>query len=153
MPSFFTLAISNALLPVISNSYANNRYAYAKNKLKQAIFFSLLIGIPCTLIFVFIPEIPLNLIYNTDLGLKYIPIIAPFFLLHYIQAPLTSCLQAMGKAKEAMYGTLAGSIIKTTLLIVLSLFKIGLWGLVIASISNIVYITIHHYLHVKKLLK
>ena len=28
MPSFFTLAISNALLPVISNSYANKKYNY-----------------------------------------------------------------------------------------------------------------------------
>ena len=153
MPSFFTLAISNALLPVISNSYANNKKSYARNKLKQAIFFSLLIGIPCTFIFIFIPSIPLNLIYNTSSGLKYIPIIAPFFLLYYIQAPLTSCMQAIGRAKEAMYGTLIGSIIKTILLIVLSFFRIGLWGLVISSICNIIYITLQHYYYVKKLLK
>jgi len=153
MPSFFTLAISNALLPVISNSYANNRKTYAKNKLNQAIFFSLLIGIPCTLIFMFVPSVPLKLVYNTNLGLKYITFIAPFFLLHYIQAPLTSCMQAMGKAKEAMYGTLVGSLIKTTLLIILSLTKIGLWGLVISSISNIIYVTIQHYYYVRKFLK
>lgn len=153
MPSFFTLAISNALLPVISNSYANNKKNYARKKLKQAIFFSLLIGIPCTLIFIFIPDIPLRLIYNTNLGLKYISFIAPFFILHYIQAPLTSCMQAIGKAKEAMYGTLVGSIIKTILLIVLSLSKIGLWGLIISSIANIIYITTHHYRCVKKALK
>lgn len=152
MPSFFTLAISNALLPVISNSYANNKTKYAKKKLKQAILFSLLIGIPCTLIFMFIPDVPLNLIYNTNLGIKYISFIAPFFVLHYIQAPLTSCMQAMGKAKEAMYGTLVGSIIKTILLIVLSLCKIGLWGLIISSIANIIYITIHHHYYVKKYL-
>lgn len=150
MPSFFTLAISNALLPVISNSYANNKKQYAKSKLKQAIFFSLLIGIPCTLIFTFIPGIPLKLIYNTDLGLKYIVFIAPFFLLHYIQAPLTSCMQAIGKAKEAMFGTLIGSLIKTALLIILSFTKIGLWGLVISSICNIIYVTIQHYYHVSK---
>ena len=152
MPSFFTLAISNALLPVISNSYANNRKQYAKSKLKQAILFSLLIGIPCTLIFIFIPSIPLKLIYNTTLGLKYIAFIAPFFLLHYIQAPLTSCMQAMGKAKEAMYGTLVGSLIKTVLLIILSFMKIGLWGLVISSISNVIYVTIQHYYYVRKFL-
>ena len=152
MPSFFTLAISNALLPVISNSYANNRKQYAKSKLKQAILFSLLIGVPCTLIFIFIPSIPLKLIYNTTLGLKYIAFIAPFFLLHYIQAPLTSCMQAMGKAKEAMYGTLVGSLIKTVLLIILSFMKIGLWGLVISSISNVIYVTIQHYYYVRKFL-
>lgn len=153
MPSFFTLAISNALLPVISNSYANKKYNYAKKKLKQAISFSLLIGIPCTLIFMFIPDIPLNLIYNTNSGLNYIPYIAPFFLLHYIQAPLTSCMQAMGKAKEAMYGTFTGSTIKTILLIILSLCKIGIWGLIISSIANIIYTTFQHYYHVRKNLK
>ena len=153
MPSFFTLAISNALLPVISNSYANNKKEYAKKKLKQAIFFSLIIGIPCTLVFMLIPDIPLKFIYNTNLGIKYIIFIAPFFLLHYIQAPLTSCMQGIGKAKEAMYGTLIGSLLKTIFLIILSFIKIGLWGLVISSITNIIYVTIHHYYHVQKSLK
>ena len=153
MPSFFTLAISNALLPVISNSYSNNNKIYARKKLKQAIFFSLLIGIPCTLLFMIIPDILLKFIYNTSSGIKYIIFIAPFFLLHYIQAPLTSCMQAMGMAKEAMYGTLVGSIIKTVLLVILSFLKIGIWGLVISSIFNIIYVTIHHYYHVNKTLK
>jgi len=153
MPSFFTLAISNALLPVISNSYANNKKEYAKKKLKQAIFFSLIIGIPCTLVFMLIPDIPLKFIYNTNLGIKYIIFIAPFFLLHYIQAPLTSCMQGIGKAKEAMYGTLIGLLLKTIFLIILSFIKIGLWGLVISSITNIIYVTIHHYYHVQKSLK
>lgn len=153
MPSFFTLAISNALLPVISNSYANNNKKHARKKLKQAIYFSLFIGIPCTLIFMFIPNIPLKLIYNTNLGLNYIIFTAPFFLLHYIQAPLTSCMQAIGKAKEAMYGTLIGSLLKTILLVILSFTKIGLWGLIISSIVNIIYVTIQHYYYVNKYLK
>ena len=54
LPSFFTLAISSAILPVISNSYSNGNIIYAKKKLKQAIFFSLLIGIPCTIIFILV---------------------------------------------------------------------------------------------------
>lgn len=153
MPSFFTLAISNALLPIISNSYSNHRLNYASQKLKQAIFFSLLVGIPCTLLFMFIPDVPLKLVYNTRQGLNYIPIIAPFFLLYYIQAPLTSTMQAIGRAKEAMYGTLVGGLIKTILLVILSLLKIGLWSLIIASIANIFYITIQHYYYVKKYLK
>lgn len=152
MPSFFSLAISNALLPVISNNYSNNRKEYSKSKLKQAILFSCLIGIPFTLIFIFIPDIPLKLIYKTTSGLNYIPYLAPFFLLYYIQSPLTSTLQAMGKAKEAMFGTLVGSIIKTIFLIILSFFKIGLWGLLISNILNILYVTLQHYIVVRKYL-
>jgi len=150
IPSFFTMAISNALLPVVSNSYVRKNYDYTKKKIRQSIVFSLAIGIPITLIFMFIPEIPLKLIYNTNLGINYIKIIAPIFLLHYIQAPLTASLQGMGKAKDAMVGTLFGSVLKLVFLILLSLFKIGLWGFVISSLINIIYVTIHHIYFVKK---
>jgi len=148
LPSFFTMAISNALLPIVSNSYTNKKYKYTKHKIKQAINLSLLIGIPCTLLFMFIPNLFLNLIYNTSEGLNYIKIIAPFFLIYYIQGPLTASMQAMGKAKEAMLGTLFGSIIKTSLLFILSLLKIGLWSLLISSIVNIIFITLHHLYYV-----
>ena len=150
LPSFFTLAISSAILPVISNSYSNNNIPYAKKKLKQAIFFSLLIGIPCTLLFILVPDKLLNIIYNTNLGINYIKITAPFFLLHYIQAPLTSTLTGIGLSKEAMKGTLYGGIIKILSLIIFSLLKIGLYSLIISSILNIIVVTIHHIYHVKK---
>ena len=153
LPSFFTMAISSAILPVVSNSYSNKKYNYTKLKIKQAIFFSLLVGIPCTLIFIFIPEIPLKLVYNTNLGLEYIKVAAPFFILHYIQAPLTSSLNGMGYSKEAMKGTLYGGIIKILSLIIFSLFKIGLWSLLISSILNILTVTIHHIYYVQKYLK
>lgn len=150
LPSFFTLAISSAILPVISNSYSNNNIPYAKKKLKQAIIFSLLIGIPCTILFILVPNKLLNLVYNTNLGVDYIRITAPFFLLHYIQAPLTSTLTGMGLSKEAMKGTLYGGIIKILSLIIFSLLKIGLYSLIISSILNIMVVTMHHIYHVKK---
>ena len=51
IPSFFTMAISTSLLPVISNNYARGTYSYTKKKLKQALIISLLIGIFFTIIF------------------------------------------------------------------------------------------------------
>ena len=150
LPSFFTMAISNALLPVMSNNYNNNRKTYAKNKLKQAIIISLLVGVPATIILMIFPEFFLKLIYNTTLGSNYIRIVAPVFILHYIQAPLTITLQAMGKSKIAMKGTLYGSIIRTILLFTTSYLKIGIWGLIIATTSNIIYITLQHLYYVKK---
>lgn len=142
LPSFFTQAISQALIPVVSNNFANNNLNYTKNKIKQGIFFSLLIGIPATIIFTFIPHIPLKLIYNTNQGLNYIKFLAPVCLLHYIQSPISSSLQAMGKAKQAMYGTLSGMIIRTVILIIGSNLKIGLWGLILATSTNIIFVTV-----------
>lgn len=153
LPSFFTLAISSAILPVVSNSYSRGNISHTKKKIKEAIIFSLLIGVPSTLIFVFIPDIPLKLVYNTNLGLEYIKVTAPFFLLHYIQAPLTSSLNGMGYSKEAMKGTLYGGIIKLLSLTILSYLKIGLWSLIISSILNILTVTIHHIYYTNKYLK
>jgi len=152
IPSFFTSAISNALLPIISSNYAKKRYQYAKTKLKQAIYISLILGIFFTIIFITNSKFLLNFIFNTELGNNYIKIIAPFFILHYIQSPLTAYLQAIGKANIACSGTLVGAIIKNILLIILPSF-IGIWGFIIASIINILYVTIQHIYYVKKSLK
>lgn len=150
LPSFFTGAISQALLPVVSNYWANNQKELVKKRIKQAIFFSLLIGIPATLIFTIIPDIPLNLIYNTNEGINYIKVLAPICLMHYIQSPLTSVLQAIDLSKEAMKGTIVGMILRTISLIIFCLLDFGLWSLVIASGINIFYVTIHHIVIVYK---
>ena len=118
IPSFFTAAISTSLLPVISSSYSRGHYNYTKNKLKQALGISVFIGIVFTIIFMLFPEFLLKFIYNTDLGVNYIRVICPFFLLYYIQGPLTSYLQAINMADIAMRGTLIGAIIKNILLFI-----------------------------------
>ena len=149
IPSFFTSAISTALLPVISNNYAKKNYQYARHKLKQAILISLSLGIFFTIIFITNSKPLLKLIFNTSLGNNYLKIIAPFFLLHYIQGPLTAFLQAIGKANIAMSGTLIGAIIKNLLLLILPSF-LGIWGFIISSIINIFYVTIQHLYYTKK---
>lgn len=152
LPSFFTLAISQALIPVISENYNKNRL-YAKNKLKQAFCFSLIIGIIFTILIELYPNYILKFIYNTEVGIDYLKIVAPIFLLSYIQTPLTSCMQSTGNAKQAMNGTLIGVIIRTVLLFILSYLKIGLWSLIIAMSANIIYVTIHHLLCIKKVFR
>ncbi len=153
LPSFFTMAISQALIPIISKTYTQHNLKETKRKIKQAIFYSLVVGIPCTLLFMLIPEIPLRLIYNTTEGISYIKILAPICLLYYIQSPLNGTLQAMGKAKEVMKGTLLGMIFRTAFLFVFSLLHIGMWGLVIAVSTNIIIVTIHQMKKVNEALK
>ena len=153
LPSFFTMAISQALIPVISKAYANHHYNYAVSKIKQAIFVSLLIGIPVTILFLLFPATPLKLIYNTMEGISYLRVLAPICLLHYIQSPLTSSLQAMGKAKEAMNGTILGVFVRTFTLWIGCSLKIGMWGLVIATACNITLVTLHQAKCVRKAFK
>lgn len=153
LPSFFTLAISQALIPVVSKSFCNKEKVYTKRKIRQGIFFSLIIGIPSTLLFMLIPNIFLKFIYNTYEGIEYIKFMAPIFLLHYIQAPLSSSLQAMGKAKDSMFGTILGVSTKLVTLTICCNLKIGMWGLILSTCINVMIVTLYDYLKVRKYLK
>ena len=153
LPSFFTLAISQAIIPVISYNYSHGNFSFTRKKIRQGIFFSLLIGIPCTFIFLFIPSIPLKFIYNTNLGIPYIRVMSIVCLLHYIQSPISSSLQAMGCAKDSMMGTFFGMIIRSLVLIIGCSIHIGMWGLIIATSANIIFVTFYDYFKVKKHLK
>lgn len=150
LPSFFTMAISQALLPIVSREYSRGNYTSVKRKIKQAITYSLLIGIPVTIFFIIIPELPLKLIYHTTEGTAYMRFLAPICLFQYIQSPLSSALDAMGKSRDAMVATAIGVIIRSSLLIILSLFKIGLWGLIIAISINVLIVTFYSLNKVKK---
>lgn len=153
LPSFFTLAISQALIPIVSKAYSDRNITYAKSKIKQSIIFSMVIGIPTTIILFLVPEIPLKLIYNTTKGSLYMKFMAPICLLYYFQTPLSSSLQAMGKANDSLKGTIIGVTSKLIVLAIGSNLGIGLWGLVFATCINIIVVTIYDYMRVKKHLK
>ena len=150
LPSFFTGAISQALIPVISKNYVLNNKKYIKKKIKQAIIISLMIGIPSTIIFELYPSYMLKLFFNTTKGIKYIKVFAPICLFHYIQSPISSALQAMKKAKYAAIGTFLGILLRTISLYLFSLLNIGLWPIIIATSINMIFVTIFDYLCVKK---
>lgn len=141
LPNFFTIAISQALLPVISKEYKNKNIKEVKRKIRQAITYSLIIGIPFTICLILFPSIFLKLIYNTNKGINYIRFLAPICLLQYIQAPLSSSLDAMGLSKKNFYANLLGAIVRIVLLPILCLFKIGLLGLIISTSINIIVVT------------
>ena len=143
LPSFFTMAISQALLPVVSREYTRGNYTFVRRKIKQAILYSLAIGIPVTLFFIIFPELPLKLIYHTNEGISYMRFLAPVCLFQYIQSPLSSCLDAMGRSRDAMIGTTIGVIIRSIFLVLLSLLNIGLWGLIIAISLNVLAVTFY----------
>ena len=154
LPSFFTNAISNALLPVISREHAKKNYKYIKKKLQEAIFFSLLVGIPATILIIIFPEFFLNFLYKTNHGIFYIKKIAFVFILYYLELPLASFLQATNMAKEVMYDNLIGIIFKTICLFLLSFIpNIGLYSLLISSAINILITTLRHIKHIKDLFK
>lgn len=153
LPSFFTNAISHAMLPIVSREYAKNNLSYVKKKLKQTILFSLLIGFPASIIIFIFPEFFLKFFYKTSNGANYIRFLIPFFLCYYIETPLGMFLQAINKSVYVMTDNIVGIILKVVLMFLLSYLNIGLYGLLIASSINIILVTIKHLIHIKKSLK
>lgn len=152
LPSFFSNAISQALLPIVSKSYKKKNYQYTKKKIKQAIMISLAIGGVFTISFIMIPEKILSLIYHTTEGAAYLKFFAPICLLQYIVAPLTMSLDAMGKSKDNLVVTIVISIIRTIALPLFAFFKIGIWALILSTSINIVVDTVMSLKRVKRAL-
>ena len=150
MPSFFIGAIATSLLPEISKFNGNNNLKMVKRRIHQSIIFSLIIGIFFSLlIFIFRDKLLFSL-YNTTKGSDYIKVLAPFFVVFYLEGVLTSSLQALGYAKVTMNITLYGVIIKLFIMAILSLCHIGIYSLVIAEIINIFFVVFFNFKYLKK---
>lgn len=149
MPSFFTLALNTTLIPEISKNYQN------KEKVKRIILkvlkISLIIGIIFNIIIFLKGDLLLSLIYNTNKGTDYLKVLSLFFPLFYLEGPLISALQGLNLSKFTMQTTLKGCILKNIAIIIFSLFSIGIYGLIISEILNIIYILITNYKKLKQL--
>ena len=142
MPSFFISAISSSLLPEISRFYYHKNLNMVKKRLRQAVILSFIVGSIFSG-FIYLFRVPLlQTLYNTTKGTQYIEILAPFFVLFYLEGPLQSVLQAIGKAKTTMFITMVAVITKLVSMSILSLCHIGMYSLVIAEIIDIFIIVI-----------
>ena len=150
MPGFFIGAISTALIPEISREYKNNNTIKVKKRIKEALLFALLIGTSFSIIILVYRKQLLLILYNTIKGTNYIKILAPFFVLFYLEGVLTSSLQAIGKAKKNMQISLYGVIIKLLIMSILSFCNIGIYSLVIAEITNIIFVVFTNFRVLKK---
>lgn len=152
LPSFLTNAISQALIPNISNNYYNGNYKELNRKINQAIVISLTLGIFFTIIFIIFGDLILNILYKTNEGSHYIKLLAPIFIFHYIEHPLLSVLQAINKAKINMKISTINMFIRTIILGLLCLLKIKLYGLIISISLNIIFTCFYSWYSIQKII-
>lgn len=153
LPSFFATAISQALVPVISKSYSAGNKKNARLKIKQALFISGIIGFIFTIFLLLFPDFLLEFMYHTKEGSLYLKILAPIFFIQYLQGPISSSLQAMGKAKVSMNATLMGTFIRLSALLIFCFLKIGMFPILIATSLSIIVTTIYEAKKLKSFLK
>lgn|SRR5574344_1679803 len=153
LPTFFIIALCTAIVPEISKYYAKNNIKMVKRRTKQALIISLLFGLFTTFFFFIKGNYLLKLIYNTDLGENYLKILCLFFIFYYLEAPLSSILQAINQGKFVMKLTTFGVILKLTTMFLFTLLHIGIYGLIISEAINIIFIVVLSYKELKNIIK
>lgn len=146
MPSFFTMALNTTLIPEVSKHQFD--HAFVKKRLLQSLGISFLIGFIFCIFIYFKGNFLLAIIYDTKEGIDYLKLLAIFFPLFYLEGPLVSALQGLNYSKATMQITFIGCFIKLLAMAIISLFGVGIYGLIISEIVNIVIVI---YLNAKKL--
>lgn len=124
-PTFIVHSLSSALVPAISEANAGRNAQLIHQRMDQAIRIAFMIGAPCTFILYMWAEQLTGLIYHAPEAGLLIKILAPVFLLHYLEAPLHAILLGLGKVKTLMW-----NFIMATLLKAIAIFIFGSeWGI------------------------
>ena len=148
MPGFFINALCQAIVPEVSKYLHNKKMI--KRRVIQALTFSFVIGFISSIIIFMFRNLLLSVVYNTTTGANYISVLAPVFVLFYLEAPLMSTLQAIGKSMLTMKITTFGVIVKLLSLFLLSLCHIGIYSLVYSEIINIIFVVLINAFYIKK---
>jgi stage V sporulation protein B len=150
MPNFFIGAISNSLVPEISKFHSEKNYKMVKRRFNQALLFSFILGVSFTIpIFIFRNKL-LLILYNTTKGADYIKVLSPFFVLFYLETPIICTLQGLGLASYTMKITTIGIILKNIVLALFSFLRIGIYGLIISEIVNIIFVVLTNITKIRK---
>lgn len=154
LPTFITHSLATALVPSISEAEANSNKKLTHYRIHQAIRISFSSGALATVVLIFFSSPILTYMYGTDNASKYIVLMAPFFILLYIQAPLQAALQALDFAKHAMWNSLIGTTCKLIVLFLLtSNPKFGIMGVAISMSVGVVLVTLLHLATLKKVIQ
>ena len=143
LPSFFTLAVSQAIMPYITKEYKKNNI---KNIIKRINFISIVIiifSLFIIIIYELYGDILLKTIYKTSLGYNYLKILSPIFILQYLQSIYTFTLNGMGKNKVIFLLSIISSITRVLSIVLLSYFHIGIYSYIVSIIINIIISTIY----------
>lgn len=154
LPTFITNSLSIALVPSISEAEANLNKKLIHYRIHQAIRISFASGAIATIVLTLFADPILTFMYGSANASKYLVLMAPLFILLYIQAPLQATLQALDFARPAMWNSLIGAACKLTLLFLLASNKgFGMMGVAIAMSVGVILVTLLHLGTLQKLIQ
>lgn len=151
LPTFITNSLSIALVPSISEAEAKQNKQLTHYRIHQSIRISFASGALATIVLSLFSVPILTYMYGTGNASRFLILMAPFFILLYIQAPLQAALQALDLARDAMWNSLIGAICKFVILFLLtSNPDFGIMGVAIAMVTGVVLVTLLHLASLRK---
>lgn len=135
-PTFFNNVIYRLFLPIITDDVVYKKFSAAKKHMFLALLGSFLISVPFTLIFYFIPEFCLKILYNTTSGANYLKYMAIPFTIFYLQTPLSALLQALNKNKLMFIISIIECTSEIILVYVLSHY-IGVFSIAVSLLTGL----------------
>ncbi|MRH43009.1 stage V sporulation protein B [Aquibacillus halophilus] len=145
LPTFITHSLAVALVPNISEADARNNKRLIHYRIHQAIRISFASGAIATIVLSLYSEPILHYMYGSSNASRFLVLMAPFFLLLYVQYPLSAALQAMDYAKAAMWNSIISTGVKFVILMVLATNdQFGIMGAAIAMSIGVVLGTVLH---------
>lgn len=140
IPSFFLVALSSNIIPVISKHKVKNNISAIKKIIKKILLMILLCaGIYIMILSIFGKRLMI-ILYKTSKGYKYLKTLLPFFILFYLETPLFSILQSLDQEKKVFKISILGIVIKYSFLILFILLNFGFMSLIYSEITNIIFV-------------
>lgn len=148
VPTFLLNAVATSLLPELSKN--TNNIKKVKKIFNKVLIFSLIYGLISNIFLYYTSDIILKIVFNTTEGYNYIKFLCPFFILYYLETPLSIILTAYNKTKVIMNTTIISIILKLITMSILCYCNIGIYSLIISEIINIIIVVIMNILAIKK---
>lgn len=135
-PTFFNVVVYRLFLPIITDDVVYKKFSSARKHMLFALLGSFLISVPFTLIFYFLPELCLKILYNTTSGANYLKYMAIPFTLFYLQTPLSALLQALNRNKQMFIISIIECTLEIILVFVLSHY-IGVFSIAVSLLAGL----------------
>ncbi|MTT32436.1 stage V sporulation protein B [Terrilactibacillus sp. BCM23-1] len=153
LPSFITHALYVSLIPTISEEHAKKNYHIIHFRLNQALKMSMLSGgISIVICYVFAEPL-MALLYHSPGSSHYVYLMAPFFIVFYLQGPLQAVLQALNLARAALINSFLGAVVKLVMIWALaSKPEFGINGVALGIVISMLLVTLLHLATVIKVI-
>lgn len=155
LPFSFNIAFATALVPAISSAIAKKQKNIVEKRIEFSILVTILIGIPCTIYMIMFSNDILHILFpNATKGAEMLQLSALTIIFVVLIQTINGALQGLGKVNVPVIAFALGGIIKLVLnLILIPIYKIGIYGAIISSIISDICIFFICFVALKKSLR